>query len=117
MEKKEQPYELKGSNIGNKIDKNKKELLIKLFNKLVFSTRSNVTKVVFYIMHKDDLKFDKLNIENVINELLKQHTSVDKNEVHKYVYYHLSLFLIKRLHEIPFNNDYIENHCCPVNLM
>ncbi len=106
------PIELKGNKISTTINRKKEALLDELFNKIQAMTLSGSVSIRFYIMHKDDLNYANVNLENVINKILEQNTSIDKKKVQTYLYYQLSSLLIKRIHELPFKNNFIETVIC-----
>jgi hypothetical protein len=106
------PIELKGNRISTTIDTKKEALLDELFKTIQALTFSGTVSIRFYIMHKDDLNYANVNLENVINKILEQNTSIDKTKVQTYLYYQLSSLLIKRIHELPFNKSFIETVIC-----
>ncbi len=104
--------ELKGNNISNVISPIYLRYLSDLIEKIRLYIFNGYASIRFYIMHKDDLKLGDIDLENVINTILEENTNIDHSRVQTYLYYHLSSFLIKRLNELPFQNDYIESAIC-----
>jgi hypothetical protein len=104
--------ELKGNKIGQTIDAAKVSLLDDLFSAVIQDTQFGTVGISFYIMHKDDLSYSTANIKRLVDGLLKNNTSVDPGKVQTYLYYQLSSFLVKRLHQLPLLGDYVHAVIC-----
>ena len=102
-------FELKGNNIGKTISKNTKKLLDELFIILKKHFLINEVNIKFFITHGQDLNYATINLEDVVNKVLLSVTQINSDEVQKFLYYQLSVFLIKTLAELPFEKDIVES--------
>jgi len=105
-------FELKGSKIGASVSPITKKFLIELFSYLRTSILNGESKIFFYIMHKDDLQYANVDLTKVIEGVMKKVTNIDSDEIFKYIYSHLSSFLIKRLPELTFKDEVLKYAIC-----
>lgn len=105
-------FELKGNKISSSVSSSKKKLLLDLFSYLRNSILTGDSKIFFYIMHKDDLQYANVDLNAVIEGVMKKVTDINTDEIFKYLYSHLSSFLIKRLPELTFKDDVLKYAIC-----
>lgn len=102
-------FELKGNKIGKTIDVNKKQLITELLTCIKKHVLNDEVIVQFFVMHGNDLNYANVNLESVINGVLANITTIPHNTIQKYLYYQLSVFLIKRLSSLPFPGDIVHS--------